>query len=175
MVFYPPKVIRFVFRYLFVGIMVFVPLLCMLTAFDEKMTSRNEMLYPIILCSLLAVVNFIFIQLTLWEKLFAKLIVTDAEIKWQCPMRRTRHLSLVDCLEVGAFIENENNGIPIERVYFSNHLNVDPFKMRELMRENRHVIVFWYTEDLYRYIKKKMNSTQTNRLVEYRLKRARRK
>lgn len=174
MVFYPPKVIRFVYRYLFVGIMVIVPLLCMLTAFDEKMTRPDEMLYPIVLCPLLAVFNFVFIQLTLWEKLFAKLSISNAEIKWQCPMRRTRKLSLDECVEVGAFIENENNGIPAEQVYFSNHLNVIPSKARELMRKNKGVIVFRYSEDLYQYVKNTMNSTQTNRLIAYRLKRARR-
>lgn len=172
MVFYPPKAIRFVTRYLFVGTMVVVPLLCMLTAFDETMTRPDEMLYPLVLCPSLAVFNFVFIQLTLWEKLFGKLVISTAKIKWQCPFRRTRHLSLDECLEVGAFIENENNGIPSEQVYFSNHINVDPSNARELMRKNKGVIVFRYSEELYQYIKENMSSTQINRLVAYRVKRS---
>ena len=149
--------------------MVVVPIICLITSFDDKFTSPDEIWYPIISCSLLALFNFTVIQIGFWEKLFSKVTVSCSEVVWKCPMRRTKRLLLSECVEIGAFLEHENRGIPVEQIYFSDCKNVDLSRIRKMMRFNSKVIVFWYSEALYRHIKQTMNSHITSRLVAYRI------
>ena len=174
MTFYPPKIIRFCYRYAIMGILVILPLVIMIISLDEKVTSPDEIAYPIIGCSVLAILGSVIIQLGLWEKMFSKVSISGDEIVWKCPMRQTRRITIAECIEVGAFLEHEGNGIPTEQIYFSSCANIDPLEIRKLMRCNRKIIVFWYSEELYQHIKQTMNSGTFSRMVAYRQKRNKR-
>ncbi len=173
MTFYPPKIIRFCYRYLLIGIMVVLPVICLFLALDERFTAPEDILYPVIICSLLAIVNFVVIQIVFWEKLFSRITINKREVRWQCPLRRDRVLPLQECVEIGAFLEHENKGIPTEEIYFSNCKNLDLPNIRKAMHKNRKLIVFWHSEDLYGYIQKTVDGQVSSRLVAYRIQKRR--
>ncbi len=173
MTFYPPKIIRFCYRYLLIGVLVVLPIVCLILALDEKFTKPEDILYPIISCSLLAIFNFAVIQISFWEKMFSRITIKDDRVEWKCPLRKNRILPMEECVEIGAFLEHENKGIPTEEIYFSNQKNLDLPNIRRVMHKNRKIIVFWYSEELYRYIRQTADSQVTSRLVAYRTQKRR--
>ncbi len=175
MTFYPPKIIRFCYRYVFLGVLVVLPIICMIAAMDVRFTKPQDFWYPIVGCSLLAIFNFLVIQLGFWEKMFSRVTIKDGTVKWKCPLRRNRTLTMEECVEIGAFLEHGNKGIPTEEIYFSNQKNVDIVNIRRIMRKNCKIIVFWYSEELYRYIRQTADSKVTSRLVGYRAQKRRKK
>lgn len=171
--FYPPKIIRYVYRYLLVGILIILPIYLMIVTLDERFTSADEILYPVISCSFLSVVGIVIVQIGFWEKMFSRLFVSEQEIRWECPLRPTRRVLLSECVEIGGFLEHAEKGIPVEEVYFTCTKGIDLSNIRKTMRHDRKIIVFWYSEELYRYIKQTVDSKKTSRLVTYRIQRKR--
>lgn len=92
-----------------------------------------------------------------WKKHFATLKITESEIIWRCLFCRTRIMRIEDCLEVGSYLENKDNGIPKEMIYFSDHKRaqweiVKKGVNKGVLPASKHVIKYWYSDDLRRYV-----------------------
>ena len=169
MYFYPPKIIRYYYRYLLVGILVVLPLVLLIITVDEQFTAPDQILYPIIICPCFSIIGATIIHFGFWERMFSKLFISNQEIIWSCPFRSTKTLPIDKCAEIGGFWENEGNGIPVAQVYFSNTKNPELLSIRKKMRHDRQIIIFWYSEELYRYIKQAVDSKKTSCLTAYRI------
>lgn len=169
--FYQPKIIRYFCRYLLVGIMIILPLFLLILSLDEHFTSLDEIIYPIIILSFLTIFNFIVIQVGFWENMFAKIYISEYEIIWQCPLRATRRMLVAECVEIGGFLRYKDDGIPIETIYFSKTTIANISTVAKNLRRNRNIIVFRYSEALYKHVKKTVANEKTRRLVAYRVQR----
>ena len=172
MKFKPPKIIRFCYRYVLIGVLIVLPLLM---SIDTIISSKNVNGAPFIfciVCIMLSVIGGVFIHIGFWEKFFAVLVFTEKEIHWKCIFRKTRILPLSNCVEIGAFLENANNGIPSEQIYFSDHRHPQlRIGKNGIMKSSKHLIKFWYSEELCRFLLKNISSEKTNCLSAYRRQR----
>ena len=114
--FYPPASIRFFYRYMLLGILVVLPL-CLIPALISVSVPGQE-IYPICVCLFLAIIGTILFVVGFSEKCFATLRITQLEIVWRCPFRRTLRMKIAECVEIGSYWENKGNGIPKEKIYF---------------------------------------------------------
>ena len=114
------------------------------------------------------------VHLWFWEKCFSHLELSDSEIRWKCPLRRDRVMSVDQCAEIGAYMENEGNGIPKAQIYFSDHLHPKQNMGKNgVMKASEHLIKFWYSEELCKYLIGTYSGKQTSCLSAYRRRRKR--
>lgn len=172
MKFYPPKIIRFYYRYLMLLLLIGLPIILAIGSFHIKWTKPNDQYFGFTIGIFLAVVGALLINVGFWEKFFAVLRISDTTILWKCPFRKTRILPISDCVEIGAYLENKNNGIPSEQIYFSKY----PYPQKNMdkhgiMKPSQDLIKFWYSDELYRFLIGNMSSKQTSCLRAYKWQR----
>ena len=172
MKFYPPKIIRFCYRYVLLFILCILPLLLAVEVSKFSPTIEGSTLVLLIICLALSLIGGLLIHLSFWEKFFSVLILTETEIRWKCPFRKTRIILLSDCVEIGAYLENSNNGIPLEQIYFSDHrFPKQNMNKKGIMKPSQHLIKFWYTDHLCNYIICSYSGKLTGCLSVYRRQR----
>lgn len=173
MKFYSPKIVRYVYRYTLMIILIMIPLWI---AWDALVSDRyidgTGGLFVFIFGIAMAFGGCVVIHLWFWEMFFAVLILTDSEIIWKCPLRKDRIMHLCNCVEIGAYTENANTGIPSVKIYFSDH----KFPQKNMsdtgvMKPSQHLIKFWYTKELSDYIMHHYPRNLTGCLNAYRRKR----
>ena len=126
-------------------------------------------------CLILAVPGCLLLHYAFWEKCFSTLVLNENEIRWKCPFRKDRVILLVNCAEIGAYLENKGNGIPSEQIYFSDY--PDPqknMKKNGIMKPSQHLIKFFYSKELSNYLLENYSEKLTWRLYEYCQKRQQR-
>ena len=171
MKFYTNPALRYFYRYACILVFVGLPLWMSSPACWHAVVEEDRMGY-IILCWMIALCGAILIHVGMWEKFFAVLIVTEDEISWKCPLRKTKVIAVSKCVEIGAYIENANNGIPTEQIYFCDY--ADPQKnmgKNGVMKSSEHLIKFWYTYQLCEYLIKTLPEDKTSCLVAYKKQR----
>lgn len=171
MKFYLPPIIRFCYRYVLIFILVILPLGLAIHSFWHW-SEIDDIVFHFAIGCLLALTGATLIHIGFWEKCFSVLILTDEVILWRCPLRKSRMILLADCVEIGAYTENANNGIPSAQIYFSDH----KYPQRDMgkngvMKASEHLIKFWYSEELYNYLVKNYPSEKTSCLISYRRQR----
>lgn len=120
----------------------------------------------------MAIIDFVIIQVCFWEKFFAVLTVTEDEIRWKCPLRKTRIIPVSKCAEIGAYVENADNGIPTEQIYICDYANPQQHMGKNgVMKGSAHLIKFWYTSELCNYLLQTMPDTKTHSLAAYKAQR----
>lgn len=170
MIVYPPKIVRFYFRYLLIFVLIILPFAVSSYA---VLYNIGEGRYIVAIAGCFLGLNgAVLIHVGFWEKFFAKITITDKYLRWSCPFRKTIVILLSDCVEIGAFVENANKGIPSEQIYFSDHVypqrNMD---RNGIIRNSQHFVKFWYSEELSNYLVKRFPSNMTGVLNAYRIKR----
>lgn len=172
MKFYPPKIIRFCYRYILLFILCILPLLLACEISKISPTIEGSTLVLLIVCLALTLIGGLLIHFAFWEKFFAVLILTETEIRWICPFRKTRIILVTDCTEIGAYLENSNSGIPSEQIYFSDYrYPKQNMGKKGIMKPSQHLIKFWYTDQLCNYIIRNYCSKLTGSLSAYRRQR----
>lgn len=168
MKFYVQPVIRYFLRYLVLGIFVGFPLhfTCFVT-FDEALVSANDRPFALVLGFLLLVIGFCIMNCVFIERCFPVLILSSSEICWKCPFRKTKVIPTANCVEIGAYLENANSGIPSEQIYFSDYLHPISQLKKENLPSSKHLIKFYYSEELYRYLINHYPGKMTSCLVAY--------
>ena len=122
----------------------------------------------------MSLVGFAVIQYGFWEKCFSHLELSEREIRWKCPLRRDRVIPASRCVEIGAYVENEGNGVPSEQIYFSDHPNPKGNMGKNgVIKASKHLIKFFYDEQLCKYLLKTYSGKQTSCLSAYRQRRKR--
>lgn len=175
MKFYPQPILRFFYRYGIVAILVLLPLWASIDALFHW-TELYDKLIIAIPYFLLSVLGSYLIHIALWEKCFSVLILTDEDICWKCPFRKTRRINLADCVEIGAYVENANKGIPSEQIYFSDYVHPrGKMDKNGVMKASQHLIKFPYSDALGDYIMKSYPSKLTSSLSAFRRQRKQRK
>lgn len=162
MKFYPPSILRYFYRYLFVFLLTGLPLCLAVYVF----TAVEEGWIISVLCIFIAFGGAILLHVGFWEKLFGTLTLSENEILWKCPLRRTRTIPVSLCVEIGAYLENKGNGIPSEQIYFCDHSDPQICKNGS-MKASKHLIKFWYYDALCCYILSTYEGHKTVRLVNY--------
>ena len=166
MKFYPPNIVRFFYRYALVFVLVLLPLFL---GCDAIVSYHSAGLLDFIICTSLAIFGGILIHIGFGEKFFGVIILTDTEIRWKCPFRKTRVILLQDCAEIGAYLENEKSGFPSEQIYFSDHVYPKQHMTKNgIIKPSQHFIKFWYSEELCAYIIRTYPSKLTSCLSSYR-------
>ena len=172
MKFYPPKIVRFYYRYVLIFILCVLPLLLAVEICKSSPTIEGSILVLLFVCIVLSLIGGLLIHIGFWEKFFAVLILAETEIRWKCPFRKTRVILLSNCLDIGAYLENTNNGIPSEQIYFSDHrFPKQNMSKQGIVKPSQHLIKFWYTDQLSNYIIRNYSSKLTGCLNAYRLQR----
>ncbi len=154
MKFRPPVMIRYWIRWLSLAEFVVLPLF--LFVWIIPMTAPDEHGYAFLMLFLILVACLLVENIFL-EKHFAVLHITQTEIIWRCPFRRSRIMRIEECLEVGSYLENKDNGIPKEMIYFSDHKRAQWEIIKKginkgVLPASKHVIKYWYSEELHRYV-----------------------
>ena len=104
-----------------------------------------------------------------WDKFFAVLILSKESICWKCPFRKSKKLSLANCIEIGAYIENAQKGIPSEQIYFSDYASpIRKVDKNGVIKSSQHLIKFPYSDELCDYLIKKYPNTLTESLSTFR-------
>ena len=166
MIFYPISPIRHFYRYGMIFVLVGLPL-CLAASSNDWIIYEDRPAV-VITCILLSLAGAVLIHVGFWEKFFAVLILSENEVRWKCPLRKTRVIQISQCVEIGAYIENANNGIPTERMYFSTTPNPQIRMSKSgAMRESQNLIKFWYSRELCDYIIQTYPQEKTNLLSEY--------
>ena len=155
MKFYPPTIIRYVYRWL--ALLEFVGLPIFLAIWTFTITSPGDYWMASIAMGLLLGFSIFTEYVAFWKKHFATLRITKTEIIWRCPFCKTRVMRIENCLEVGSYLENKDNGIPKEMIYFSDHKKaqweiVQKGLNKGVLPDSKHVIKYWYSDELRRYI-----------------------
>ena len=155
MKFYPPTMIRYVYRWL--ALLEFVGLPIFLVIWTFPMTAPEDHWMWALCMGLMLVFSLFAEYIAFWKKHFAILRITESEIIWRCPFCKTRVMRIEDCLEVGSYLENKDNGIPKEMVYFSDHKSTQSEIIKKgvnrgVLPASKHVIKYWYSVELRRYI-----------------------
>ena len=170
--FYPHYMIRYFSGYALVLLFVLLPVLTGLWCADTAIP--EEEMYFILGGFVMSGIGFIMIQFWFWEKCFSHLELSEAEIRWKCPLRRDRVIPVQQCVEIGAYVENEGNGVPSEQIYFSDHPNPKATMGKNgVIKASKHLIKFYYDEELCKYLIKTYSGKQTNCLSAYRQRRKR--
>ncbi len=134
----------------------------------------GEELYFILMGFGMSLLGGIMIQLWFWEKCFSHLELSEQEIRWKCPFRRDRVIPVSQCVEIGAYVENEGNGVPSEQIYFSDHPNPKQNMGKNgVIKASKHLIKFYYDEELCKYLIRTYSGKQTSCLSAYRQRRKR--
>lgn len=168
--FYPNFWVRFFSGYSIVFILVVLPVLL-----GVGMAAQGSVIYAVFPWVGIAVPGCILIHIGFWEKCFAHLELSERQIHWKCPFRKDRVISADACVEIGAYMENEENGIPTEQIYFSDHPNPkQSIGKNGVIKASKHLIKFWYSDELCEYLIKTYSGRQTGCLLAYRQRRKRR-
>lgn len=172
MKFSAPKIVRFVYRYILMIILILIP---SWIAWDALVSDRyiggTGGLAVFIFGITMTLGGCVVIHLWFWEKFFAVLVLTDSEIRWICPLRKKRIIHLDNCVEIGAYTENVNNGIPSVQIYFSDHrFPQKNMSKNGVMKVSQHLIKFWYTKELSDFIMHNYPGNLTSCLNAYRRK-----
>lgn len=152
-VFKPPAIIRFYYRYATMVILIVIPAMMVIQTIFATFEMNGVPFLFAMLTMTLAVAGPILLHVVFWEKFFATLTFTNREIIWKCPFRKTKVMDLEICVEIGAYLENADNGILAPQIYFSDH----PYPQRNMnkygvMKSSQHLIKFWYSEELCRFL-----------------------
>lgn len=166
MIFYPPRLVRFYFRYLLIFILILLPLSVSFYAIHFNI-GEGRYIVAIAGC-FLALLGTVLIHIGFWEKFFATITFTDEYLIWRCPFRKKMVIRLSDCVEIGAYVENANKGIPSEQIYFSDHVYPQRnMNQSGIINMSSHFIKFWYSEELSTYLIKRFPSNMTGILISY--------
>ena len=110
MKFHPIPIIRHYYRYLIVGLFILFPAYNFLVAVFFPAIApikEDDRLDWILITAALLVGAALMVHIAFWEKFFATLEITDREIIWRCPFRKTHRMYLDDCVAIGACKENK--------------------------------------------------------------------
>ena len=166
MIFYPNLLIRKV-RFVYLLIFVVTPLILSTPPFWNNIVEADIGRY-VLICWTLALYFAVLFNFGFLEKMFATLVLSDEEICWKCPLRKTRVLSISQCIEIGAYIENANNGIPSKQIYFSDHINPKKnMSNNGSIKASQHFIKFRYSEELAEFILKRYTTVNTDCLKQF--------
>lgn len=167
----PERAVRFS-GYMIILLLVVLPVALAFWATDVCEPGTEIYLY--LMCFGLALTGCILVHIGFWEKCFSRLELSPEEIRWKCPLRRSRIMSVDNCVEIGAYLENEGKGIPKEQIYFSDHPNPKQHLDRNhSLKASNHLIKFWYSEALCQYLLRTYSGKQTSCLLAYRQRRKR--
>ena len=169
--FYPDKSVRLAGF----GLIVLLVILPVLIGFRCVRAAEPDAV-PILLTVFfgIALLGGVLIHIGFWEKCFSHLELTEKEIRWVCPLRRSRIMQAESCVEIGAYLENEGHGIPTEQIYFSDHANPKRYMDKNgSMRPSSNLVKFWYSELLCQYLLRTYSGKQTSCLLTYRQRRKR--
>lgn len=159
MKFYTLPVLRYCYRYLIIAVLVGLPLFL---SFSDIHDTEDMLLGFAI-----ALIGWIMIQIAFWEKCFAVLTLTENEIRWTCPLRRTKVISTTECKEMGAYLENATSGIPCEQTYFSIYPSPQKKDKNGNIKATKGIIKFWYSIELYNYLIKNYPHINKDNLISY--------
>ena len=170
--FYPHPMIRYFSGFMLILLLVVLPALA--GYWGMNVAIPGEEIYHILMGFGMSLIGCGIIQLWFWEKCFSHLELSAQEIRWKCPLRRDRVIPLEKCVEIGAYMENEGNGIPSEQIYFSDHPNPKQNMGKNgVIKASKHLIKFYYGEELCKYLIRTYSGKQTSCLSAYRQRRKR--
>ena len=175
MKFHPIPIIRYCYRYLMVGLFILYPIYVLVSsAFNTEiaMIKEEDQLWWILIGAALLVGGALIIHLAFWEKFFATLEITDHQIVWKCPFRKTHRMSLNDCVAIGACKENTKGGVPSECIYIIDiKMPMIDTNLPGTLKRSHHLIKYAYSDQLCDYLLRKVPDKRTRILSAYRWRR----
>ena len=156
------RILRYAYLVVFIGLPLYLSTIThrFVVAGDEQKLAALFLVF--------AIAETVLLYCTLWEKLFPVLILTESEIIWKCPFKKTRRISLVQCAEIGAYVEFKDQGIPSEQIYFSDHPEAKKdIRKNGAMKASGHLIKFEFSHELCQYILQTYPDGVSNCLREY--------
>lgn len=163
MTFYTLRALKF-YRYPVLLVFIGLPVYLALPSSAEFIKYEDRIFYTT-LCLFLAVCGALIVHIAFWEKFFAVLTLTEDEIRWSCPFRRTKVISVHECKEIGAYLENASSGIPCEQIYFSIFPSPQKKDTHGTIKVSKGIIKFWYTPELCNYLLENHSNNIENLIV----------
>lgn len=166
MKFYPPVSIRFFYRWALAAIFA-IPLATFAMCWDG--IANEDRLQAVLVGIGSLIFGGFFLFGLLGEQCFAILHITQTEIIWKCPFRRTMRMKIAECIEIGSYWENNGNGIPKEKIYFSDHKHAKyEINKKGILPISNHCIKFWYSKQLRQYVVTQLSPLSTGKPRYYR-------
>ena len=166
MIFYPISPIRHFYRYGMIFVLVGLPL-C-LAASSNDWVIYEDRSAVVITCILLSLAGAVLIHVGFWEKFFAVLILSENEVRWKCPLRKTITMKRAECITVG--LECETTPVPGEfaYIYFASIPYPSKAERKKVVARSRNgLIKFRYTPELGEYVIKEFAPITTYTLCSY--------
>ena len=164
MKFRPKPIIRFYIRWVVLAILVGTIGMCIIPfklSYEEN--GCMKYFYHLFFASMPCIWIYI-LHKELWEKIFATIYISPAEITWMCPFRKTKHVAATECY-IGVELENSHNKLDYPYIYFS----LKPYpreyehKIDKIPCSNEFV-KYRYAPEIAEYILKTLPKEQTKRL-----------
>lgn len=93
MKFYPPALVRYCFRYVWIILFIGVPLWLSTPMFWNVVVQSDVKAY-ITMCWIFAICGTVVTHFV-WDKFFAVLILSEESIYWKCPFRKSKNFLLL--------------------------------------------------------------------------------
>lgn len=172
MKFYTKPILRYCYRYLLLMILVGLPTyFVVLSIFDDGFVQPQDKPLVASFFLVLMVCGCVLVHIGFWEKCFATVIVTDGDIRWKCPFRKTRILPMEKCRFSGVESEESYNGLPYLHIYVSCEPYPQKFKNRiNRLKCSDRFIKFWYSEELCRVLERTLPVESRGSLTAYRIR-----
>ena len=173
--FYTKPPLRYFYRYALLGLLIVLPVFIFIY-FAEDIGWRNIWIDPsliggMLFLLLLVVGGIILVHFAFWEKCFATLTITEDEVIWRCPFRKTRRLPVFECRYIGVELEESANGLPYPFIYLTSEPY--PYEYRHKINKLRcsdSFIKFWYSEKLSDHLRERFPGMKTGSLLAYQIK-----
>lgn len=175
MKFSQPPMIRFYVKYVSLILCVALPvwLLCFYTyswiteAWQLNVSVIALAVFFAILAGFMLFAEFVLV----WEKHWGTLHVTEDAFIWKCPFRRKRVIQISKCAEIGVYTENKDNGIPKDKIYFSDYVYPQKNMNKQgEMKPSEHLIIFWYSDQLADYLTETFPGQLTSKVLAYKIR-----
>lgn len=174
MKFSQPPMIRFYVKYVSLIICVALPV-CLLSIYIYSwivgawQLTVSVLAITILFAAMVGVLLFAEFVLV-WEKHWGTLHVTEDAFIWKCPFRRKRVIPISKCAEIGVYTENKDNGIPKDKLYFSDYVYPQKNMNKQgEMKPSEHLIIFWYSDQLADYLTETFPGQLTSKVLAYKI------
>ena len=171
-----PNILLRLYRYVFLMVFVGLPIYLAVLGFNQNLVKVSDTTIHIFVCLAIEISGVLLMHKFLWEKFFAKLILTDSQIIWKCFFRKTIRLSVDICDYIGIQKEESHNGMEYYFIYLSDK----PYPAEHFGKINKipchkGFIKFWYSDELSNYLIALMPGNKTGMLSAFKIQQRKRR
>lgn len=107
-------------------------------------------------------------QFSFWKKFYATLHISENEIVWKCPLRKSISISIEDCVQIGIEFEKTPAPLVYPYIYFVTYpYSKDTSKNYGKVKCRDGLIKFRYSNRIAKYVISKHNTKTSFALCDF--------